>query len=78
MEFWIWLLLTGIVGMVIGYGICAITRRKNPVGTLREDNSDPAEGPYLFLELEPGAFEVIHQSKTVLLNVKIENYLPRE
>lgn len=77
MEFWVWLLVCGIAGMAIGYGICAFTRRKIPVGTLREDNSDPTESPYLFLELEPGGLEEIHRSKTVLFRVKIENYLPR-
>lgn len=75
MEVGICLLL---VGFILGYGICSIRGRKTPVGTLREDRSDPAEKPYLFLELRPDAFNKIHQSKTVLLNVEIDNYLPRK
>lgn len=67
-----------LVGLVLGYGICSIRNRKAPVGTIREDHSDSAESPYLFLELESDAFNRIRQSKTVLLNVKIGNYLPRK
>ena len=77
MELWIWLIIGLLVGFVCGYGISVHLRAKTFAGTLREDRSDPTEAPYLFLELEPGGMEKIHQHKTVTFQVKIEDYLPR-
>ena len=74
-----WFLLVGVLvlGFCIGYGVSVWSRSNLYVGTLREDNSDPTEAPYLFLEMEPGGMEKINKYKTVLLRVKIEDYLPR-
>ena len=75
MGIWIWVLLSGIAGMVVGYMVAACSRRDKPIGTLREDHSDPTEAPYLFLELEPGGLEKIHRCGTVTFKVKIEDYI---
>lgn len=40
-----------VIGIMIGFAVSSIIRRKHPVGFLRIDKSDP-DGPYLFLELK--------------------------
>ena len=41
-----------LAGMFFGIGIAVIVRHKRFVGTLRIDQSDPSETPYLFLDLD--------------------------
>lgn len=65
-----------VVGILIGYVISPIIRRKHPVGFLRIDKSDP-DGPYLFLELKKNVNEIIAQ-RTVLLEVKREDFIPHK
>ena len=77
MVFFVGLITGTLVGFGLGYSILTLTYKKKCVGTLREDHSDPTEAPYLFLELEPNGLEKIHKNKSVVLNVRIENYLPR-
>lgn len=47
-----------VVGIMIGFVVSSIIRRKHPVGFLRIDKSDP-DGPYLFLELKKSVNEII-------------------
>lgn len=72
--------LIGIIGFVIGFAIswiaCNYFRKSKSFGTLRVDNSDPNDGPYLFLEIAEDPKSLINK-KEVLLNVKNENYIPR-
>ena len=63
-----------VVGILIGFAVSSIIRRKHPVGFLRIDKSDP-DGPYLFLELKKSVNEIIAQ-RTVLLEVKREDFIP--
>lgn len=65
-----------IIGILIGFVGVSIIRRKQPVGFLRIDKSDP-DGPYLFLELKKNINEIITQ-KTVLLEVKREDFIPHK
>lgn len=65
-----------IIGILIGFVVSSIIRRKQPVGFLRIDKSDP-DGPYLFLELKKNINEIITQ-KTVLLEVKREDFIPHK
>ena len=65
-----------VVGILIGYVISSIIRRKHPVGFLRIDKSDP-DGPYLFLELKKSVNEIVTQ-RTVLLEVKREDFIPHK
>lgn len=65
-----------VVGILIGYVVSSIIRRKYPVGFLRIDKSDP-DGPYLFLELKKNVNEIIAQ-RTVLLEVKREDFIPHK
>ena len=77
MEPWVWMIIGLLVGFVCGYGISVHLRAKTFVGTLRMDRSDPTEAPYLFLELDPDGMRKINRFKTVVLRVKLENYIPR-
>ena len=65
-----------VVGILIGFAVSSIIRRKHPVGFLRIDKSDP-DGPYLFLELKKSVNEIIAQ-RTVLLEVKREDFIPHK
>jgi hypothetical protein len=64
------------VGILIGFAVSAIIRRKHPVGFLCIDKSD-SDGPYLFLELKKSVNEIVTQ-KTVLLEVKREDFIPHK
>ena len=66
-----------LAGGAIGFGVAWTYYSRKCVGTLREDHSDPTEAPFLFLELETDGAAKIHKSKSVLLKVKIEDYIPR-
>ena len=65
-----------VVGILIGFAVSSIIRRKHPVGFLRIDKSDP-DGPYLFLELKKSVNEIVIQ-RTVLLEVKREDFIPHK
>ena len=65
-----------VIGIMIGFAVSSIIRRKHPVGFLRIDKSDP-DGPYLFLELKKSVNEIIAQ-RTVLLEVKREDFIDRK
>ena len=56
-----------VIGIMIGFAVSSIIRRKHPVGFLRIDKSDP-DGPYLFLELKKSVNEIVTQ-RTVLLRL---------
>ena len=45
-----WLIV--FIGIVIGAVVTAYVFCRNFVGTLRVDQSDPTDAPYLFLEIE--------------------------
>ena len=77
MEPWVWMIIGLLVGFVCGYGISVRLRAKTFAGTLRMDRSDPTEAPYLFLELDPDGMKKINRFRTVMLRVKLENYIPR-
>jgi hypothetical protein len=56
---------------------CVATRfviKQKPIGTLRVDESDPEDGPYLFLELSTDP-HVIKHMKRVTLNVDSKSYI---
>lgn len=65
-----------VVGIMIGFVVSSIIRRKHPVGFLRIDKSD-SDGPYLFLELKKSINEIVTQ-RTVLLEVKREDFIPHK
>ena len=65
-----------IIGIMIGFIVSSIIRRKHPVGFLRIDKSD-SDGPDLFLELKKSINEIVTQ-KTVLLEVKREDFIPHK
>jgi hypothetical protein len=65
-----------VIGVLIGFAVSSIIRRKHPVGFLRIDKSD-SDGPYLFLELKKSVNEIVTQ-KTILLEVKLEDFIPHK
>ena len=65
------LVFLGFVGGMTVFLICLATRS---IGTLRVDQSDPTEQPYLFLELDKPVESVINK-KYVLFRVNKKNFI---
>ena len=66
-----------IVAFVAGVIVERVGHKEKPIGTLRIDQSDPDDNPYLFLELETSP-DVLKQRKTVMLKVNVENYISQK
>lgn len=75
MEFVVTYAFGVVLGVMLGVLISRMFK-KDSVGSLRVDRSDP-DGPYIFLELNI-PFEKLSKEKTVLLNVKLEDYIPQK
>ena len=75
---WGWFIMVGLLGLVVGFifGVYAVYHRLK-VGTLRVDQSDPFDEPYLFLELSKPVNYVMCR-KVVIMEVKVEDYIPRK
>ena len=65
------------VGVSLGVSITSIILRSHFIGDLRIDNSDPEDGPYIFLELSKQIGD-ISSKKYVVLKVKLENFIPQK
>ena len=66
-----------LAGVLSGSFITILALRVILAGKLRIDNSDPDDGPYLFLELSKG-LRYISLAKCVLLWVETKDYNPRK
>lgn len=72
-------LLCVCVGFMFGFAVSKRVSREEPIGVLRIDNSDPVDGPYLFLELEPTANPMaLKHRKRVTLTIKAENFISHD
>ena len=69
--------MCGVIGVLFGFIFAVLLQKRKKIGTLRMDRSDPNEAPYLFLELDPDGMGKINRVKTVVLRVRLENYIPR-
>ena len=68
------LVLLGFVGGMVFFLIYLAARS---IGTLRVDQSDPTEQPYLFLELDKPVESVINE-KYVLFRVIKKNFISQD
>lgn len=79
MEYIVWAICF-FVGALLGKWMFSMRQKKmsrrEPVGTLVVDRSDP-DGPFLFLELHSGV-ERIEREETVLLRVERRKYLSQD
>lgn len=66
-----------LLGMCLGVGLTIIFKRRRPVGTLRVDQSDSTEAPYLFLDLDEPV-NSFRREKYVTFKVRNENYISRK
>lgn len=64
-----------LLGIVIGSSSVLIWCKRTTIGTIRIDQSDPTEPPYLFLELKKPVETFVHK-KYVLCRVSNKNYIP--
>ena len=72
------LILCMIIGIIIGIIFGRQVFRKDVVGSLRVDQSDPDSGPYLFLELSHKGANAIYKKKYVVLKVNLKDYISHE
>lgn len=68
------LVLLGFVGGMVFFLICLAARS---IGTLRIDQSDPTEPPYLFLDLDKPVESIIKE-KYVLFRVNKKNFISQD
>ena len=66
------------VGVIMGCLLCSVISKGESIGNLRVDNSDPDDGPYLFLEMYPEGMNRIHKKRFVTLKVVISDYISRK
>ena len=72
------LMICMIVGIIVGIVFGRQVFRKDVVGSLQVDQSDPDSGPYLFLELSHKGANAIYKKKYVVLKVNIKDYISHE
>ena len=65
------LVLLGFIGGMVFFLTCLAAKS---IGTLRIDQSDPTEPPYLFLELDKPVESIIKE-KYVLFRVSKKNFI---
>lgn len=70
------IIIVFLFGMLVGIGAISLSIRLHNVGNLRVDNSDPSEGPYLFLEIDKRlGIEDVVSKDYVILDVRRENFI---
>lgn len=74
----LWLLtIAFLLGIPIGCMFGKASRKYDPVGVLRIDNSDPYDGPHLFVEIHKNP-KMLKFEKYVTFEVSTESYLSQE
>lgn len=72
------LVLAGFIcGIGVSVGVLLKQTKRNVIGTLRVDHSDPQDDPYLFLELNKPLSEFISK-KYVRLKVCVKNFISQK
>jgi hypothetical protein len=74
------MLLSCVIGVIIGTLISYFVRRHYTIGNLRIDNSDIDDSPYMFLEMDSsnGGVRWISKQKYIVLNVLVKDYISHE
>jgi hypothetical protein len=72
-------IIIGISASILGFilGFIAASIYKKYVGTLRIDQSDPDDSPYLFLEMSEDPRQLLSK-KRVNLKVDVRNYISQK
>lgn len=72
------ILLGGIiVGVLIGFGMSRWRLKRRVIGTIRVDQSDPEDNPYLFFELTESV-NAFRNRNLAMVKVKNENFISHE
>lgn len=66
-----------VIGVLIGYFGRGFVLHRKAIGVLRLDRSDP-DGPHLFLEMKEDSMQRIQNSKYVIMEVNLKNYISRD
>ena len=78
MELILCMIIGIIIGIVFGIVFGRQVFRRDVVGSLRIDQSDPDSEPYLFLELSHKGADAIYKKRYVVLKVNIKDYISHE
>ena len=65
------------IGLLVGGVLVQGWSYMHSVGSLRIDDSDPDEDPYIFLELFKDA-STLYKKKYITLKVNIKSFIPRK
>ena len=68
------MIISFIIGLILGCSVMVFIMRKPVVGTIRVDRSDPYDGPHLFLELTENLGQVVNK-KYVTLKIDVSDYI---
>ena len=71
------LIIVFLAGVLVGTIIYAIAVKTASVGTLRIDQSDPEDSPYLFLELDKNLSTIVSK-KYIVMKVELKNYISHD
>ena len=66
-----------IIGVFVGFIAATVIIKARSIGSLKINNSDPDDAPYLFLELSEDVNNLFHKSY-VVMKVDIRNDIPRK
>lgn len=66
-----------VIGIVVGFAVSEILSRKDSMGSIRVDSSDPYDGPYLFLEMTK-SIDTLKKRKYATFKVNTISYIPHE
>lgn len=67
-----------VVLFTLGFIVGRATARKDPIGILHVDNSDPEDGPYLFLERLQVNPNNLKNKEHVTLEVVVKNFISHD
>lgn len=68
-----------LIGILIGIGCSWLYLTRKSIGNLRIDESDPYDGPYLFLEItKDEGVNYIKKQKFVSLKVVCKNFISQK
>ena len=66
-----------VIGILIGVLLTVLIFRKNTVGTLQVDTSDPDGPPLMFAKLSKSVGDIMHK-KYVIMRVKVEDLISQK
>lgn len=74
---WVYFFIGFFTAVFLATVWALVHRKRNSVGTIRIDTSDPDSPPYMFLELAV-PFSVLYSKRMVICDVSTKNYISQK